>query len=173
MVSDMDGGSITKHSLTGTSVTSTNDISLTSYDRTCDIFRLQATGQHPSSRDPPPAGTTSAVLLLDQLAAQLSDEELSSYGAAVELMLDNEEDDGAAEAGNLAQRTKERDTGDDVSLVPGESEETELDPMEQSATDPSLSGQTNPTIMLNSPEQQQPVVDEEDEDELTEKQLSF
>uniref|UniRef100_A0A8W7PA42 Rab-GAP TBC domain-containing protein n=1 Tax=Anopheles coluzzii TaxID=1518534 RepID=A0A8W7PA42_ANOCL len=172
-VSDMDGGSITKHSLTGTSVTSTNDISLTSYDRTCDIFRLQASGQHPSSRDPPPAGTTSAVLLLDQLAAQLSDEELSSYGAAVELMLDDEEDDGAAEPGNPVQRTKERDTGDDVSLVPEESEERELDPMEQSATDPSLSGQTNPTIMLHSPEQQQPAVDEEDEDELTEKQLSF
>nr|XP_040218471.2 USP6 N-terminal-like protein isoform X1 [Anopheles coluzzii]XP_040218472.2 USP6 N-terminal-like protein isoform X1 [Anopheles coluzzii]XP_049461507.1 USP6 N-terminal-like protein isoform X1 [Anopheles coluzzii]XP_049461508.1 USP6 N-terminal-like protein isoform X1 [Anopheles coluzzii] len=172
-VSDMDGGSITKHSLTGTSVTSTNDISLTSYDRTCDIFRLQASGQHPSSRDPPPAGTTSAVLLLDQLAAQLSDEELSSYGAAVELMLDDEEDDGAAEAGNPVQRTKERDTGDDVSLVPEESEERELDPMEQSATDPSPNGQTNPTIMLHSPEQQQPAVDEEDEDELTEKQLSF
>ncbi|XP_003436446.2 USP6 N-terminal-like protein isoform X1 [Anopheles gambiae] len=172
-VSDMDGGSITKHSLTGTSVTSTNDISLTSYDRTCDIFRLQASGQHPSSRDPPPTGTTSAVLLLDQLAAQLSDEELSSYGAAVELMLDDEEDDGAAEAGNPVQMTKERDTGDDVSLVPEESEERELDPMEQSATDPSPNGQTNPTIMLHSPEQQQPAVDEEDEDELTEKQLSF
>lgn len=38
---DYDDGSITKNSLTGTSVTSTNDVSITSYERTCDIFRLQ------------------------------------------------------------------------------------------------------------------------------------
>ncbi|XP_065078829.1 USP6 N-terminal-like protein isoform X1 [Ochlerotatus camptorhynchus] len=41
---DYDDGSITKTSLTGTSVTSTNDVSITSYERTCDIFRLQQNG---------------------------------------------------------------------------------------------------------------------------------
>lgn len=41
---DYDDGSITKNSLTGTSITSTNDVSITSYERTCDIFRLQHNG---------------------------------------------------------------------------------------------------------------------------------
>ncbi|XP_058822214.1 USP6 N-terminal-like protein isoform X1 [Topomyia yanbarensis] len=41
---DYDDGSITKHSLTGTSITSTNDVSITSYERTCDIFRVPHNG---------------------------------------------------------------------------------------------------------------------------------
>ncbi|KXJ78939.1 hypothetical protein RP20_CCG002971 [Aedes albopictus] len=49
---EYDDGSITKHSLTGTSVTSTNDVSITSYERTCDIFRLQ----------PNSGGSTAAIL---------------------------------------------------------------------------------------------------------------
>uniref|UniRef100_A0A182K9T1 Uncharacterized protein n=1 Tax=Anopheles christyi TaxID=43041 RepID=A0A182K9T1_9DIPT len=169
LFSDMDGGSITKQSLTGTSVTSTNDISLTSYDRTCDIFRLQASGQHQSSRDPPPAGTTSAVLLLDQLAAQLSDEELSSYGAAVELMLD---DDDEAEAENPVEMINGNGAPDNVTLGQNGLDE-ELEPLLLSPVEnPPLNGETDPTIVVASAGQQQPV-DEEDEDELTEKQLSF
>uniref|UniRef100_A0A182SFK1 Uncharacterized protein n=1 Tax=Anopheles maculatus TaxID=74869 RepID=A0A182SFK1_9DIPT len=162
----MDGGSITKQSLTGTSVTSTNDISLTSYDRTCDIFRLQASGAHQSSRDLPPTGTASAVLMLDQLAAQLSDEELSSYGAAVELMLDDD-DDALGVAGNdnsdhLPARTMiDKEAGDNVSA---EHDELEEEPMLLEAV---------PDAMHNGPQQQQTIIDEEDEDELTEKQLSF
>uniref|UniRef100_A0A182LWY4 Uncharacterized protein n=1 Tax=Anopheles culicifacies TaxID=139723 RepID=A0A182LWY4_9DIPT len=158
----MDGGSITKNSLTGTSVTSTNDISLTSYDRTCDIFRLQTSGQHQSSRDLPPAGTTSAVLMLDQLAAQLSDEELSSYGAAVELMLDDDE----VEASRPQTMMVDKDAADNLSTGNEQLELEELEPnMLQTLAEPVLNGQ------LQTVDQQ--AIDEEDEDELTEKQLSF
>lgn len=52
ILAEYDDGSITKHSLTGTSVTSTNDVSITSYERTCDIFRLQ----------PNSGGSTAAIL---------------------------------------------------------------------------------------------------------------
>ncbi|XP_035890806.1 USP6 N-terminal-like protein isoform X1 [Anopheles stephensi] len=171
-VSDMDGtGSITKQSLTGTSVTSTNDISLTSYDRTCDIFRLQASGQqHPSSRELPPTGTTSAVLMLDQLAAQLSDEELSSYGAAVDLMLDDDDLDGAA--GDDQQRMMiDKDAAETVHEDMEEENPLVFEPV----TDPIHNGlQPEPlTILLRTLDQPQDAIDEEDEDELTEKQLSF
>ncbi|XP_049281798.1 USP6 N-terminal-like protein isoform X1 [Anopheles funestus] len=163
-VSDMDGGSITKHSLTGTSVTSTNDISLTSYDRTCDIFRLQTSGQHQSSRDLPPAGTTSAVLMFDQLAAQLSDEELSSYGAAVELMLDDEGVLDEAETNRPVMMMVDKEGGDNSSTGPEELVEELAPTLVQSLTDPVLNGSTHPA--------DQQTIDEEDEDELTEKQLS-
>uniref|UniRef100_A0A4Y0BQ29 Rab-GAP TBC domain-containing protein n=1 Tax=Anopheles funestus TaxID=62324 RepID=A0A4Y0BQ29_ANOFN len=163
-VSDMDGGSITKHSLTGTSVTSTNDISLTSYDRTCDIFRLQTSGQHQSSRDLPPAGTTSAVLMFDQLAAQLSDEELSSYGAAVELMLDDEGVLDEAETNRPVTMMVDKDGGDNSSTGPEELVEELAPTLVQSLTDPVLNGSAHPA--------DQQTIDEEDEDELTEKQLS-
>uniref|UniRef100_A0A182NFU7 Rab-GAP TBC domain-containing protein n=1 Tax=Anopheles dirus TaxID=7168 RepID=A0A182NFU7_9DIPT len=165
-LSDMDGGSITKHSLTGTSVTSTNDISLTSYDRTCDILRLQSTtttGQQQTGRDPPPAGTTSAVLLLDQLAAQLSDEELSSYGAAVELMLDDEEVvDGSSSAARML--VDRGDVGERVT------EELERVPDPALPNGHDTDGEAG--FALDDASDQQPA-DEEDEDELTEKQLSF
>ncbi|XP_053659087.1 USP6 N-terminal-like protein [Anopheles marshallii] len=169
-VSDMDGGSITKHSLTGTSVTSTNDISLTSYDRTCDIFRLQTSGQQQSGRDLPPAGTASAVLMLDQLAAQLSDEELSSYGAAVELMLDDD-DDNEVDPNLSVKMMVDKDAGDNTSNGHVEELAEELEPMLlQSLADPAQNGQTDPLILQSSDQQ---TIDEEDEDELTEKQLSF
>lgn len=62
VIAEYDDGSITKHSLTGTSVTSTNDVSITSYERTCDIFQLQQNG-----------GSTAAILN----SAELDDDNVS------------------------------------------------------------------------------------------------
>ncbi|XP_058055814.1 USP6 N-terminal-like protein [Anopheles bellator] len=165
-VSDMDGGSsITKHSLTGTSVTSTNDISITSYERTCDIFRLTGNGPHQpfSQREHQHAGPNSAIHLLDHLAAQLSDEELSSIGAAVDLILD-EEDNGADIPG---------DSGDDpISKL---AEEMDAPTGSESGKSP----RSPPAKLCVSPDHEHVARlvangnDDEDEDELTEKQLSF
>ncbi|XP_062554558.1 USP6 N-terminal-like protein isoform X1 [Armigeres subalbatus] len=71
---DYDDGSITKYSLTGTSVTSTNDVSITSYERTCDIFRLQQNG----------GGSTAAILgsagLVDDSVSIISLQTLDGVG---------------------------------------------------------------------------------------------
>ncbi|XP_053680540.1 USP6 N-terminal-like protein [Anopheles nili] len=169
-VSDIDGGSITKHSLTGTSITSTNDISLTSYDRTSDIFRLPASGQHQINCDSP--ATSSAVRLLDQLAAQLSDEELSSYGVTVDLILDDD-NIGKSTMAKVADFDK-----DNVENLPAVHEQAmeEFKWVSQSRAD----HETNDTIMQTTPADSiivqsstQQDNDEEEEDELTEKQLSF
>ncbi|XP_035780440.1 uncharacterized protein LOC118460332 [Anopheles albimanus] len=172
----MDGGSsITKHSLTGTSVTSTNDISITSYERTCDIFRLSsAHGTHQQQLNHRDGHHPTTVQLLDQLAAQLSDEELSSIGAAVELMLDGEDvEDGEGilngtaghQSSALSQapmivNDRTKCVGEEESLV--------------------TAGLSSPLSEYQDEQRQESAEqtmyngnDEEDEDELTEKQLSY
>ncbi|KAL1397909.1 hypothetical protein pipiens_009380 [Culex pipiens pipiens] len=68
---DYDDGSITKQSLTGTSVTSTNDVSIASYERTCDIFRLATTQNGGGAHSGPLCGGGSIEDNVSILSTQL------------------------------------------------------------------------------------------------------